>query len=75
MCNIHAIWSPREETNYVKKDENRDEQMNLARVSKILLQKKTSNNYTTTEGLATIERSLLVQLVLTSGNLEPYMQK
>ena len=76
LCTIHAIWSPREERNYVRKDKIRVEKMNLARFSKSFCRKKTSNNYyTTTEILTTIERSLLVQLMLTSDNLEPYMQK
>ena len=57
LCTTHAIWSPREERNYVRKDKIRVERW-IKPGFKILLQKKTSNNYyTTTEILTTIERS------------------
>ena len=74
MCNIPTNRSPREETNYVKKDKS-DEKMNLGQFSKTFCRKTTKNYRTTTEILTAKQRSLFVQLVPTSGILEPYMQK
>ena len=74
MCNIFTNRSPREETNYVKKDKS-DEKMNLGQFSKTFCRKTSKNNRTTTEILTAKQRSLFVQLVPTPGILEPYMQK
>ena len=74
MCNIFTNRSPREETNYVKKDKS-DEKMNLGQFSKTFCRKTSKNNRTTTEILTAKQRSLFVQLVPTPRILEPYMQK
>ena len=49
MFNIPTNRSPREETNYVKKDRSRDEKMILARFSKFFCRKTSKNHHTTTE--------------------------
>ena len=74
MCNIPTNRSPREETNYVKKDKS-DEKMNLGQFSKSFCRKTSKNYHITTETLTAIERSLFVELVPISHILGPYLQK